>query len=150
MRGLDTNGHDGQPSRKWSRDDSLNLVDEAGGTIDPRVYADDELYALELEHIIGRAWLFIAHEWQIPKTGDFFCTYVGEGADTRRVKRVNIGMGRGRSRRNHPDYPGIIGNVYGEEAARGFYAHWVKMLVSEDWADRYPSTAGEAPEAAVD
>ncbi|MBT6275727.1 MAG: aromatic ring-hydroxylating dioxygenase subunit alpha, partial [Chromatiales bacterium] len=55
-----------------------------------------------------------------------------------RQTRLNIGMGRGHARRDHPDFPGIIGNVYGEEAARGFYSHWNTMLTTDDWASLYP------------
>lgn len=56
-----------------------------------------------------------------------------------RQTRLNTGMGRGHARRDDPDYPGVIGNVYGEEAARGFYDHWGKMLVTDDWNSLYAS-----------
>jgi phenylpropionate dioxygenase-like ring-hydroxylating dioxygenase large terminal subunit len=41
------------------------------------LYADPDLFALEMERIFGRAWLLIGHESQVRKPGDYFTTRMG-------------------------------------------------------------------------
>lgn len=42
-------------------------------------------------------------------------------------------MGAGMQNRNNPDFPGKTSYVYSEEAARGFYHHWSRMMSEPSW-----------------
>src|SRR5438445_11289590 len=58
--------------------DFLAMVDGEKATVDRNIFSDEQIYQAELEHIFSRAWLFLAHESQIPNPGDFFLNYIGE------------------------------------------------------------------------
>src|SRR5438552_752014 len=42
-----------------------------------RVYADAEIFELEMEHIFNKVWTYVGHESQVPKPGDYWTTIVG-------------------------------------------------------------------------
>jgi 3-phenylpropionate/trans-cinnamate dioxygenase alpha subunit len=52
-------------------------IDTDHGLISPRIFSSQEIFDLEQEKIFGRAWLYLAHDTQIPNPGDFFSTYMG-------------------------------------------------------------------------
>ena len=42
-----------------------------------RLYNDAEIFRLEMERVFGRAWLYIGHESQVAKPGDYLTAYMG-------------------------------------------------------------------------
>lgn len=50
-----------------------------------------------------------------------------------RSRPFNMEMGLGKVREDDPEYPGRISYVYSEEAARGLYTQWMRMMISPDW-----------------
>ncbi|MEM1110811.1 MAG: Rieske 2Fe-2S domain-containing protein [Pseudomonadota bacterium] len=55
-----------------------DLVSEDASRISRRCWSDPAVYAAEKKGIFGRAWLFLGHESQIPKPGDFVQAYMCE------------------------------------------------------------------------
>jgi phenylpropionate dioxygenase-like ring-hydroxylating dioxygenase large terminal subunit len=47
------------------------------GRVHRSLYTDPEIFALEIERIFGRAWIYVGHESQVAKPGDFFATRIG-------------------------------------------------------------------------
>ena len=41
------------------------------------VYLDAEIFKLEMQRIYGKAWIYVGHESQVSKPGDFFTTRIG-------------------------------------------------------------------------
>jgi len=55
-----------------------SLVDLDHGLISREIFVNEEIYREEQEKIFARTWLFIGHESQVPKPGDFFVSCMGE------------------------------------------------------------------------
>ncbi|HLH26103.1 MAG TPA: aromatic ring-hydroxylating dioxygenase subunit alpha [Chloroflexota bacterium] len=53
-------------------------VEPAAGRIPAFIYTNPTVYALELERIFQRAWLFVAHESEVPARGDYVTRHMGE------------------------------------------------------------------------
>jgi len=60
------------------RQAALKWVDSQNGTVDRKIFFSEDVYRMELEQVFARAWLFMAHESQIPNPGDFFLNFMGE------------------------------------------------------------------------
>ena len=68
---------------------SLSLVKP--GSVHRRLYTDPAIFELEMERIFGTAWIYIGHESQVKKPGDYFAhadrpPSGGDGA--RRERRI--------------------------------------------------------------
>src|SRR3954452_23160614 len=47
------------------------LADVRRGMVPAFVYSDGEIFELEKRRVFGRAWMFLAHESEIPEPGDY-------------------------------------------------------------------------------
>jgi len=54
------------------------LVDIDKGIVSREIFVNDEIYRQELEQVFARAWLFVGHESQIPRAGDYLASSMGE------------------------------------------------------------------------
>ena len=61
--------------------DLSGLVDDRVGEgmfrVDRAVYTDAEIFEREMKQIFEKCWIFLCHESQIPKHGDYFWTEIG-------------------------------------------------------------------------
>jgi phenylpropionate dioxygenase-like ring-hydroxylating dioxygenase large terminal subunit len=55
-----------------------SLVDLTEGEISREIFVNKEIYEQEKERIFARAWLYVGHESQVKRTGDFFVSRMGE------------------------------------------------------------------------
>ena len=54
------------------------MIDLTGGTVDREIFTSPGVHGQELEKLFARSWLFVGHESQIPKPGDFFVSRMGD------------------------------------------------------------------------
>ena len=60
--------------RTYSNEQLAALVRE--DCVHRSVYTDPDIFELEMERIWGRAWIYVGHESQVPKAGDYFTTQI--------------------------------------------------------------------------
>src|SRR5438874_10325804 len=59
------------------REEYRYLVNAEEGLIDRKIFSDPDIYRDELEQIFARAWLFVAHEVQLPGPGSYVQSWMG-------------------------------------------------------------------------
>src|SRR5439155_1614090 len=55
-----------------------SLVDAERGLLSRRIFIEPEIYGQEQRQIFARCWLFLCHDSQVARPGDFFTTSMGE------------------------------------------------------------------------
>jgi phenylpropionate dioxygenase-like ring-hydroxylating dioxygenase large terminal subunit len=71
-----TNGRKAAVDLEYARR-AAQMVDAARGLVARDIFVDDEIFKIELEHIFGRCWLFLAHESQLPNPNDYVNVKMG-------------------------------------------------------------------------
>src|SRR3546814_4201912 len=54
------------------------LIDVETREVSMSVLADREVYDLEMKHIFAKTWLMLAHQTEIPESGDYVVRDMGE------------------------------------------------------------------------
>ena len=54
------------------------MIDAKDGSISREIFVNEGIFRDELDSLFTRVWLFVGHESQIPKPGDFFESRMGE------------------------------------------------------------------------
>ena len=71
MQGNETRAQD------YDRDDAALRALVEPTRVRSEVYTDEAVFALEIERIWGRAWIYVGHESQVASAGDFITTTIG-------------------------------------------------------------------------
>lgn len=61
----------------WAERDIETLIRPDEGLVSPEIFHDRELFDIESRQLFMRTWLFVGHESQLVKRGDFLSTYMG-------------------------------------------------------------------------
>ncbi len=76
LSGVARNPANGFPARPLET--NSKLVDLENGVISREIFVDQSVYEDEQEKIFARSCLFVGHESQVPKPGDYFVSCMGE------------------------------------------------------------------------
>ena len=63
---------------KSKPDTFSKIVDVDAGSISREIFVNEDIYRQEQEQVFAQAWLFVGHESQITKPGDYFVSSMGE------------------------------------------------------------------------
>ncbi len=73
-----------QPDSKWQNHseqlgDLLDRVEKdlESGLVTAHIFSDDAVFAAEMERIFTRSWVFVGHDSEIPKKGDYVLRRIG-------------------------------------------------------------------------
>ena len=55
-----------------------DLVDPATGWVNRRVFVDADIHAMELERVFAQSWLFVGHESEVARPGDYVTRTMGD------------------------------------------------------------------------
>ena len=69
---------DKSSAARTSQVNGSSLVDLESGQVSREIFVSDEIYQQELEQVFMRSWLFVGHESQVAKPGDYFASGMGE------------------------------------------------------------------------
>lgn len=59
-------------------DGPAGLVDPVNGWVNRRVFTDPDLHRLEMERVFVRSWLYVAHDSELPRVGDYVTRTMGD------------------------------------------------------------------------
>ena len=62
----------------FDRGQYSKLVDHENGVVSRKMFADPDIYQVELEQVFARCWLYLGHESQLPNPGDYINVFMGE------------------------------------------------------------------------
>jgi 3-phenylpropionate/trans-cinnamate dioxygenase subunit alpha len=60
------------------RERIASIYDGKSGTLGAAAYVDHDIYELELETIFRKCWMYLGHESQLAKPGDFLSAFIAE------------------------------------------------------------------------
>lgn len=52
-------------------------IDEGVFRVDRRIYTDEQIFEQEVKKVFEQGWVFLCHESQVQKTGDYYSTFIG-------------------------------------------------------------------------
>jgi phenylpropionate dioxygenase-like ring-hydroxylating dioxygenase large terminal subunit len=65
-------------ARSAKRHPTSRLVDLQGGVVSREIFVNKAIYQQEQAQAFARTWLFVGHESQIPRSGDYSTSCMGE------------------------------------------------------------------------